>query len=429
MYKIDVEINEITGDKVYKTVLSNGLRLYINQKKGFVSKVGMFGTVYGSIDNDFIDISSGQRQNVPNGIAHLLEHKLFEQEGDNVLDVFAKMGVDANAYTSFDHTVYYFETDKEFDICLEKLYNFVSNPYFTDENVEKEKGIIGQEIMMHEDNSNSVIYDNLMEAMYIEHPIKTDIIGTIKSISQINKELLYTCYNTFYNPKNMFFLAIGDIDVEETIKTLEKEIIRSSNYRKAEDVERFFEDEPRKVAKKEIDKKMSIHTPVICIGFKMDKKDGKTNVKNEIITDYINEICFSNMSAFYERLYKENVLTHEPEISYESGETFAHLVISAYADNIEIFEKEVVRYIEKLKTEGIDKNLFEIVKLKKEGEYIYNLESSNHMYRSIIESILQKVDVFSAQKILEEISVEDIDHFISESLDITRMCVSRVIAK
>lgn len=429
MHKIDVETNSITGDKVYKTTLSNGLRLYIAPKQGFIKKTGMFGTIYGSLENDFIDIVSGERKKVPDGIAHFLEHKLFEQEGENVLDVFAKMGVSANAYTSYDQTVYYFETDKNHQECLKKLIGFVSNPHFTDENVEKEKGIIIQEMKMYEDNPEAVVYDNLMKAMYINNPIKINIAGTMESIPKITKELLYTCYNTFYNPKNMFYIVVGDVDIDETIEVLEKEIKKSINQKPSGEVVKFIKQEPENVAKKEIIKKLNISNNLVCVGFKMKPANGKENIKRDIITQFLNEMCFSNISDFYETLYKKNIVTHEPSITYESGENFAHLVISGYAEKIEVFEKELLNYIKELKEKGVDSKLFEIVKLKKEGENIYNLEKATYTYRNIIESIIQKTNVYDNQEILSKISKNDIDEFVKESLDFNKICFSKVLKK
>ena len=217
----NVEMNLKTGEQVYKTTLSNGLKVFVCPKVGYTKKVGMYGTIYGSIDNDFIDITTGERLKVEDGIAHFLEHKLFEQEGDNALDVFAKMGVSSNAYTSFDHTVYFFETSSKFEECVDKLLDFVSTPYFTDQNVEKEKGIIAQELKMYEDEPNSVAYYNVLRAMYNNFPLNVDIGGTVESVYKIDKEALYSCYNTFYNPANMFVIIIGDVDVEKTIKHIE----------------------------------------------------------------------------------------------------------------------------------------------------------------------------------------------------------------
>ena len=224
MRKITVNVSNELGEKTYTTTLDNGLKVYICKKEGFSKKIGLFGTKYGSLINDFVDITTGKRIKVPDGIAHFLEHKLFEKEGANALDLFSKMGVSSNAYTSFDQTVFYFETIDKFKESIEMLVKLIKEPYFTDENVEKEQGIIGQEIGMYDDDPGFSVYFNALRAMYINHPIRIDIAGTVETISHINKELLYTCYNTFYSPQNMFYIVVGDVDVEETIDLIEKNI-------------------------------------------------------------------------------------------------------------------------------------------------------------------------------------------------------------
>ena len=221
MNKTDVYISKDLDEQTYKRVLKNGLEVYICLKKGFKKKIGMFGTKYGSVINDFVDVNTNERIKVPDGIAHYLEHKLFEQEGANALDLFSKIGVSSNAYTTFDHTVYFFETIDKFKEGLELLIKLVKTPYFTDENVEKERGIIAQEINMYEDDPGFKVYFNALRAMYNENPVRIDIAGTVESISHITKEYLYTCYNTFYSPENMFIVIVGDVDVEETISQIE----------------------------------------------------------------------------------------------------------------------------------------------------------------------------------------------------------------
>mgnify|MGYP001851721443 FL=1 len=208
MNKIAVMNSQELGESTFTTTLSDGLEVYICKKTGFSKKIGMFGTKYGSVDNDFIDITTNKRTKVPDGIAHFLEHKLFEKEGANALDLFSKMGVSSNAYTSFDQTVYFFETSEKFDESIAMLVKLIKEPYFTDENVQKEQGIIGQEISMYDDDPNFMVYFNALRAMYNQNPVRIDIAGTIESISHITKELLYTCYNTFYSPQNMFFIVV-----------------------------------------------------------------------------------------------------------------------------------------------------------------------------------------------------------------------------
>jgi len=422
------EDNVKTGEKVYKTVLDNGLKVFVCPKEGYTKKIGMYGTIYGSIDNDFVDITTGKRIKVEDGIAHFLEHKLFEQEGDNALDVFAKMGVSSNAYTSFDHTVYFFETSSKYEECLEKLLDFVNTPYFTDANVEKEKGIIGQEIRMYDDEPNAVVYYNVLRAMYKEHPLKVDIAGTVESVNRIDKEALYSCYNTFYNPANMFVIVIGDVDVDYTINKIDEEMKKRTS-KKAAKVERFSVIEPEEVAMKEIEKRLDVYMPYVCIGFKHGAKDGKTNIKNTVIADIIDEICFSTMSDFYEEMYKEAIINEPMQINYECGLDFAHTVIFATSKNYTKCEEKIKLYIAKLRETGVAKDLFEIAKKKKQGELIQQTEDLMAIHRQIIDSIIQGTSVYEEMIALDSITKKDVDQFIKEYLKEDNMVISRVIEK
>ena len=426
MYSIEENLK--TGEKVYKATLNNGLKIFVCPKKGYTKKIGMYGTIYGSIDNDFVDIITGKRVKVEDGIAHFLEHKLFEQEGDNALDVFAKMGVSSNAYTSFDHTVYFFETSHKYEECLEKLLDFVNSPYFTDENVEKEKGIIGQEIRMYDDDANAVVYYNALKAMYKEHPLKVDIAGTVESVNRIDKEALYSCYNTFYNPANMFVIVIGDIDVETTISKITEEIEKGEK-RNAAVVERFSVVEPKEIAIKEVEKKMDVYMPYVCIGFKHGKQTGRENVKNTVIVDLIDDICFSTLSNFYEEMYNKGVINDPMQISYECGEDFAHTIIFAASKDYKKCENIIKEYISNVKETGVDEELFEVAKKRKQGQYIHQTEDLMAIHRSIIDSIIQKTDVFEESVVIENITKQDVDEFIREYLTEESMVVSRVIEK
>lgn len=424
----NVEVNLKTGEEIYKTKLGNGLKVFVCKKPGFTKTVGMYGTVYGSIDNDFVDIATGERLKVEDGIAHFLEHKLFEQEGENALDVFAKMGVSSNAYTSFDHTVYYYETSSKHEECLNKLLDFVNTPYFTDENVEKEKGIIAQEIRMYEDEPNAVAYYNVLRAMYKEFPLNVDICGTVESVYKIDKQALYSCYNTFYNPANMFVIVMGDVDVDSTVNQIKNFFCNMKN-RATGVVERFVIEEQTGVATKELQKKLDIFMPYICIGFKQGKQDGKTNVKNTVMVELINEICFSTLSDFYAELYKKNIVTEPIEITYECGKDFAHTVIIGVSKRYSECEEIIKNYISRLRKNGVDKELFEIAKRKKQGELIYDAENVMAIHRTVIDSIIQDTDVFEASSVLDKITKEDIDLFIKENLRDDNMVVSRVIEK
>ena len=212
--------NERLNEQVLFKELDSGLKIYFMPKPGFVKKYAVFSTNYGSIDNVFVPIGEDKPVEVPEGIAHFLEHKLFEEEEANIFDKFSKLGASVNASTSFNQTSYLFNTTDHFYQCLEILIRFVQSPYLTDENVEKEKGIIAQEIKMYDDNPAWRVFFNCLRAMYINHPIRIDIAGTVDSINTITKEMLYKSYNTFYHPSNMVLFVVGDLSFEEIIETV-----------------------------------------------------------------------------------------------------------------------------------------------------------------------------------------------------------------
>lgn len=428
MHKISVENSEELNESTFSTVLDNGLSVYICKKSGFGKKIGLFGTKYGSVINDFVDITTGKRMKVPDGIAHFLEHKLFEKEGANALDLFSKMGVSSNAYTSFDQTVYFFETNEKFEESIAMLVKLIKEPYFTDENVQKEQGIIGQEISMYDDDSNFMVYFNALRAMYQKNPVRIDIAGTIESISHITKELLYTCYNTFYSPQNMFFVVVGDVDVDETIKIIEDNIKKYDNNVPSTKIEKFIEEEPKQIAQKEISQKMDIYLPQICIGYKLRLVPGREVVKNEILVNVISDMYFSKQSDFFEKEYNLGRVNGSIDMQYEGSEYFSHVIISTTSTQLEQVEKDIVEYIEKIKQEDVDKELFETIRRKKIGEAILESDSLSISYRRVIDSVLNNTNVYLDMDILNELTAEDVKEFLKQLNEDNRV-TSKILSK
>lgn len=414
MYKIETSICDMLDENTYVTKLSNGLKVYICKKKGFNKKIGMFGTKYGSITNDFVDIETNERIKVPDGIAHFLEHKLFEKEGQNALDMFSKIGVSSNAYTSFDQTVYYFETTNKFKESIELLVKLIKEPYFTDENVAKEQGIIGQEIMMYDDDPTSVVYMNTLAAMYQKNNVRIDIAGTIESISHITKDLLYTCYNTFYNLANMFFIVVGDVDVEDTIKLIDENIKKyeSDNKLRIDEIKKFYEEEPISIAKKEITKNMDIFMPLMCVGYKLDVVKKEEIVKRALIADIISDMYFSKITDFYKMEYDKSVLSDSISFMYEGTDTFSHIILTAESTRMDELQKDLFEYIEKIKSENVDEELFETIKNNKIGTMVSISDNLSVSYRRIIDSILCDIDVYCDVDLLKDITKEDVNAFL-----------------
>lgn len=415
MYKVETQICDMLDENTYVTKLDNGLNVYICKKKGFKKKIGMFGTKYGSVTNDFVDIKTNTRIKVPDGIAHFLEHKLFEKEDQNALDMFSNIGVSSNAYTSFDQTVYYFETSNKFKESIELLVKLIKEPYFTDENVAKEQGIIGQEIMMYDDDPSSVVYMNALKAMYQKNNVRTDIAGTIDSISHITKELLYTCYNTFYNPSNMFFIVVGDVDVDDTIKLIDKNIKKyeTKNKPHLEEIKKFYEEEDKNICKKEIVEKMDIFMPLICIGYKLDIVKKEEIVKRALVADIVSDMYFSKITEFFKDEYDKGVLSDSLSFMYEGTDTFSHVIISTESTKINELQKDLFEYIDKIKNIDVDEELFGIVKNNKIGSLVSVSDNLNVSYGRIIDSILCGIDVYSDVNLIKSITKDDVKEFLN----------------
>lgn len=245
--------NSKVKEKVLIEKLSNGLTVMIIPKKNTNKKSAIYGTKFGSIDNHFIHAIENKEVQIPDGVAHFLEHKMFEQEdGTNSLDTLSALGVEANAYTTNDHTAYLFNGTENFEDALQELMNYVQNPYFTDENVEKEKGIIGQEIRMYDDDPVSKIYLNLLNCLYQENPVKLDIAGTVESIEKINKGILYDSYNTFYSPSNMVLVICGDFDEQEILNKIKRAQKDNQNNEK---IKRIYPTEKNKINQSQLGRK------------------------------------------------------------------------------------------------------------------------------------------------------------------------------
>lgn len=432
MRKMNVYMSTELGENTYQTTLKNGLDVYICKKEGFQKKVGLFGTKYGSLTNDFMDIATSKRVQVPAGIAHFLEHKLFEKEGDNALDIFSRIGVSANAYTSLDQTVYYFETIEKFEPALEVLVRLVKEPYFTDENVKKEQGIIDQELLMYQDEPSYMVYFNMLRAMYQKSPINVDVVGTLESIASITKELLYTCYHTFYSPQNMFFIVVGDVDVETTINSIEENIKKyEKGYEKDEKkaiIQKFMEEEPPEIKTPYVEGKMDVYMPQISVGYKMDMVEKSQILKRQIVADFINHMYFSRLSNFYEEEYQKGVLNEPLYFDYEGGEGFSHVVISGASVKIEELKNDLQQYLDKIIHSEIDTDLFDLIKKKKIGYIEFMADNMRTSYTRIIESIINETALYEDIQILKDIKKEDIKDFL-QLLESQKEVVSVILPK
>ncbi|MCI1692912.1 EF-P 5-aminopentanol modification-associated protein YfmH [Aneurinibacillus aneurinilyticus] len=417
---------ERLNETLYYEQLDNGLEVYILPKSGFSKTYATFTTRYGSIDNEF-RVPGKERLKVPDGIAHFLEHKMFEEEEGDVFAEFAAHGASANAFTSFDRTAYLFSSTQDVARNVETLLNFVQKPYFTDENVEKEKGIIGQEIRMYDDDADWRVYFGLIANYYHHHPVKIDIAGTVESISKITKELLYECYETFYHPSNMLLFIVGAVEPEEMM-----ELVRQNQAKKAYDkqapIERFYPDEPATVARQRSVVHLPVGIPKCLFGFK-DKQVGLTGeelLKREVATEILLDILFSPSSDLYQKLYDAGLINSGFGADYSGEPQYGFSMIGGDTKDPDALVSMVDTELKSVLAQGIDEEAFTLSKKKKTGEFLRALNSVEFIANSFTKYRFGGTDLFARADILEAMTFEDVSARLKEHIDFNQFSVSIV---
>ena len=380
-------------------------------KTGIRKKYVMFATHYGSIDNKFIIPGETQVTEVPDGIAHYLEHKMFEQEnGKNSLDKLTELGVNANAYTTTNYTTYLFESTDNFYEALDELMDYVQHPYFTDENVEKERGIISQEINMYDDEPAWVVYMNALRCMYKVNPIRIDIAGTVESIQDIDKEVLYKCYNTFYNPSNMAMCFCGDFNPEDLIKEVKKRLVEKPMQG---EIKRIYEQEPKEIVCKKTEKKMEVSMPVFVIGIK-DSLERENIVKKHIAVEIILNMLIGKSSNLYKELYERELLVSEPYLEYEIGENYAHVAITGTSKNPDEVLKRFLQEADKVKQNGINEQDLKRIKNMLYGNAVKEFNSVSQISRMFITDYFNGINSFDYLENYNQISKEYVEQVLNE---------------
>lgn len=418
-----IENNKI-GEKVYIKKISNGLTLMIIPKKT-QKKYIIWGVNFGSIDNKF---KVGEKEiKLPDGIAHYMEHKLFEQaNGTNSLDTLTSIGVNANAYTTNNHTAYLYEdSNGKFMEALDEFMNYVQNPYFTDENVEKERGIIGQEIMMYADSPDWKLYINAMKAMYHKNAVNIDVAGSKESIAQITKETLYEAYNAFYRPDKMAIVICGDFEPESLIYEIEKRLTLKNNQEK---VERIYEEEPQKIVEESIESEMNISQPIFAIGFK-DNVVCESQIKKELAIDVIFNILIGDSSNLYQDLYNEGLLQTQPSLIYENSLTYSHLLIQGQSEKYDEVINRIQNEIETLKKNGISDEEFERIKKKIYGEYIKSYNDAESIATSFLQNYFRNINPLDYFEEFNGLDKEYTMQILNEVFDNSKYIVSIIKPK
>lgn len=416
-------------ETLYYEVLDNGLHVYVLPKPGFQKTYATFATKYGSVDNHF-RVEGKPEIRVPDGIAHFLEHKMFEEpEGGDVFAKFASNGASANAFTSFDQTVYLFSATENIMANLETLIDFVQNPYFTDQNVEKEKGIIGQEINMYQDNPDWRVYFGLIEALYKVHPVHIDIAGTIESIGTITKEDLYTCYNAFYHPSNMLLFVVGGVDPEETIAMVKANQARKT-YEKQGSIDRLFDPEPEQVAEKQKICRLAVSLPKCLFGFK-EKEVGlapEDQLRRDLTTKLMLDLLFGSSTELYQKLYDEDLISDSFSHEYSSSPQYAFSAAGGDTKDPEQMLKRIREEVDRLKEKGFNQSDFERARKKKMGGYLRMLNSPENIAHEFTRYQFRGSNLFAVLPVYESITLEDVNRRLQEHVDWDQLSVSLVLS-
>lgn len=397
-------------ETLYHEKLKNGLSVYILPKKGFSKTYVTFTTKYGSIDRSFVPIGKTEPVTVPDGIAHFLEHKMFEKEEGDVFQQFSQYGASANAYTSFTRTAYLFSATKHLYENTETLLNFVQEPYFTEKTVEKEKGIIGQEITMYDDNPDWRLYYGVIENMFKDHPVKIDIAGTIESIDKITAEHLYECYRTFYHPSNMLLFIVGAVDPDEMLDFVKKNQ-SNKQFAEPENIKRIFPEEPKVAAVDRRTLQMDVQKPKMFVGLKAAQTDlsGSEMLKNELSIQLALDLLFNRSSDFYTEAYEKGWIDESFAYDFTVENGFGFAIVGSDTSHPEELEQAIKKTFNKASEKwpfGADE--LNRARRKRIGQFLRSLNSLEFMANQFTRYAFNEMDLFEVVPTLENLTVADL---------------------
>lgn len=408
MMNLESIYNKNMDEHLIKTKLDNGLNIYIFPKKDYIKQYAMLSVNFGSNDIEFIDVKNGRKRKTPLGIAHFLEHQLFEDKEESIFDKFADLGVSANAYTNFDSTNYLFSSSGNFEDSLINLIEFVQDPYFSDKNVEKEKGIIIQEIKMYQDNPYWKSYFNLLSALYSNHPVKNDIAGTEESVRSITAEDLYICYYNFYLPSNMDLILIGDLKPKKIIDLIRKNQAKK-HFPNFKNPVKIIKEEPKNIAQKLVKEKMDISRPMVQIGFKdsVNREEPVEIIKKEYIVNLLLDIVFGRSSKNYNQLYDQGIIDNSFSCSYHKKPDYAYVHLHGESNKPELMREKVKEKLVDIDHKEIKEN-FERIKKKYQGSFIRLFNNFNNLAAEFINYRRLGIDIFDLAAIIEDITLEEL---------------------
>lgn len=408
-------------EALYRKILPNGLTVCVVPRKGFTKHLAYFVTDYGSIHTEYT--LDGQEIQSPAGVAHYLEHKMFDLPGDrDVSAEFAALGAMTNAFTSYDMTAYYFSCTENFEDCLRLLLEFVSTPYFTEESVEKERGIIDQEIGMNEDAPDSVVFENLMQTMYHRHPIRVPILGTSETIREITPEVLYDCHRAFYAPGNMLLCVVGDVEPEAVVRVAREQLGED-----AKPVGKKHKDwqEDMTCPKAEVTARMEVAMPMFSLAFKCEPLGtGEDAIREEMVADLAAEALFGESSELYLKLYEQGIIDSSFGGGFETIDGCAMLLCSGDSENAPAVREAILSQVEILLKNGLPEEDFLRMKRSALGRRIRDLDSFDATCFRICAYHFSDFDYFRFPEIYRQITAREILEFLARVVKPERCCLS-----
>lgn len=401
----------------------SGLKILVYPKENYASAYAMFGTQYGSLDTDFRLTGEKEFTSVPEGIAHFLEHKLFESEDLDAFERYAKTGANANAYTSFDKTCYLFSCTDNLTDSLEILLDFVTHPYFTEATVQKEQGIIGQEIQMCRDEAGWESLFLLLRAMYHNCPVRIDIAGTVDSIAEISAELLYKCYNTFYNLSNMVLCVAGNVTPEQVLAVADRVLKPAAPV----EIERKFHDEPREVKKAYDEETLAVAAPIFSLGFKEAVDTPERSLKEVIISNLLLDAICGKTTPFYNALLDEGLVNTSFDWEYFYGYGYAATIFTGETPDARAVEQRLVERIAALQESGISEAEFERIRKKHYGRTVMQFNDIESIANNMVSSYFRKESLFDDAEILQSLTLDEVNARLRTAIDVN--CRSLTVIK
>ena len=421
---------ELIDEKVYEHELDNGLKLFIIPKPGFQKTFVTYTTQFGSLDNHFKPIGSQQFVKVPDGVAHFLEHKLFEKEEEDLFTAFAEENAQANAFTSFDRTSYLFSATSNIESNIKRLLDMVETPYFTEETVNKEKGIIAEEIKMYQEQPGYKLMFNTLRAMYSNHPIRVDIAGSVESIYDITKDDLYLCYETFYHPSNMVLFIVGDVNPQNMIDLVEQHEAKRNKTNQPK-IERAEIDEPIEVNQHNVTEQMKLQSPRLMLGFKNQplKESSEKYVQRDLEMTFFYELIFGEETDFYQNLLNKDLIDETFGYQFVLEPSYSFSIITSATQQPDELKELLLNELKKYRGQLVDQEAFDLLKKQFIGEFISSLNSPEYIANQYAKLYFEGVSVFDMLEIVENITLESVNETSELFLNYEQLVDSRLEMK